>query len=145
MERFNYKFENDYFVISLIILLVLVFIKSILYLLSLTKFRNIIISDEKLEKFRNVVSDMTNISLTIISLFVLLLRKNNSFTIIFLAILFLFKMFLHFFIDYNLNKYTNLNQRSLDNIIVIHEYLSFLTNLFLFIISFYMLKVIFIK
>jgi hypothetical protein len=86
---------------------------------------------------------MTNISLTIISLFVLLLRKNNSLTIIFLAILFLFKMFLHFFINYNFNKYTNLNQRSLDNIIVIHEYLSFLTNLFLFIISFYMLKVIF--
>lgn len=144
MERFNYKFANDYFVISLIIVVTLAFMKSILYFLSLAKIRNIIISDEKLQKFRNLISDMTNISLTIISLFVLLLRKNNSFTIIFLAILFLFKMFLHFFINYNLNKYTNLNQRSVDNIIVIREYLNFLTNLFLFIISFYILKVIYL-
>ena len=141
MERL--RFKNDYFVVSLIILIVLIFLKAALYFMYLTNFHHIFFTVEQFEKFRNKLSDVTDIFLIIISLFVLFLRKNNSNLFIFLALLFLFKAFLHFFVNYKLYKYTNLNQSNIDKIKKFHEIESFITNTLLFFISFYMLNIIF--
>jgi hypothetical protein len=143
MERFRFKNDNVVFII--IILILLVFLKAVFYYISLTNFQHVLISNERFEKFRNRLSDILDILLLLISLFVLLLRKNNSIPIVVLAIIFLFKAFLHFFVNYRLYQYTSLNQSNIDNITKIHEKVSFVTNTLLFIITIYMLNIIFIN
>ena len=134
---------NDNLIIIMIILVVLIFLKALFYYISLIKFHHIFMSDEKFENFRNKLSDMTNIFLMLISLFVLMFRKNNTMLIIILAIIFLFKGFLHFFVNFNLYKYITLNQTDIDKLKKFYEIESFITNTMLFIASFYMLKIIF--
>ena len=143
MERF--RFKNDYFVVSLIILIVLIFLKAALYFMYLTNFHHIFFTVEQFEKFRNKLSDVTDIFLIIISLFVLFLRKDNTTLAIFLALLFLFKAFLHFFVNYRLYQYTSLNQSNIDKIKQFYEVEAFATNTLLFIITIYMLNIIFYK
>ena len=143
MERF--RFKNDYFVVSLIILIVLIFLKAALYFMYLTNFHHIFFTVEQFEKFRNKLSDVTDIFLIIISLFVLFLRKDNTTLAIFLALLFLFKAFLHFFVNYRLYQYTSLNQSNIDKIKQFYEVEAFATNTLLFIITIYMLNIIFIN
>ena len=145
MERFNFKYKNDIFVAFLIILLVLLFLKAVFYYMSITKFHNIFLTVEQFEKFRNRLSDITNIFITIIALFVLFLRKNNTNLAIFLALLFLLKTFLHFFVNYKLYQYTSLNQSNIDKINKFYQVESFVTNTILFISTFYMLVLIFIN
>jgi hypothetical protein len=136
-------YKNDFVVLALILVVILTFVKVILYYSSLTKIHSIIISDEKFEKFRHKISDIVDISFIIISLIILFFRKNNSITIIIIALLLLIKAAFHFIVYYKLYKYINLEQKHIDHIIIIHKYESFLTNTLLFIISFYMLKIIF--
>ena len=143
MERL--RFKNDYFVVSLIILIVLIFLKAALYFMYLTNFHHIFFTVEQFEKFRNKLSDVTDIFLIIISLFVLFLRKDNTTLAIFLALLFLFKAFLHFFVNYRLYQYTSLNQSNIDKIKQFYEVEAFATNTLLFIITIYMLNIIFIN
>ena len=145
MERFNFKYKNDIFVACLIILLVLLFLKAVFYYMSITKFPHIFLTVEQFEKFRGKLSDITNIFLTIIALFVLFLRKNNTNLAIFLALLFLLKTFLHFFVNYKLYQYTSLNQSNIDKINKFYQVESFVTNTILFISTFYMLVLIFIN
>ena len=145
MERFNFKYKNDIFVACLIILLVLLFLKAVFYYMSITKFPHIFLTVEQFEKFRGKLSDITNIFLTIIALFVLFLRKNNTNLAIFLALLFLLKSFLHFFVNYKLYQYTSLNQSNIDKINKFYQVESFVTNTILFISTFYMLVLIFIN
>ena len=111
----------------------------------LTNFHHIFFTVEQFEKFRNKLSDVTDIFLIIISLFVLFLRKDNTTLAIFLAIIFLFKAFLHFFVNYRLYQYTSLNQSNIDKLKQFYEVEAFATNTLLFIITFYMLNIIFIN
>ena len=143
MERL--KFNNDIVVISLIIMIVLLFLKALFYYIYLTNLHHIFFTVEQFEKFRNKLSDVLNIFLTIISLFVLFLRKDNTTLAIFLALLFLFKAFLHFFVNYRLYQYTSLNQSNIDKIKQFYEVEAFATNTLLFIITIYMLNIIFIN
>lgn len=143
MERLKLKHDNV--IIFMILLVILFLIKSVLYYISLTKFKHIIVSDEHFEKFRNVLSDFLDSLLLFVSLFILFLREDNSQLIIFLAIIFLFKSILHFISYYKLYKYMNLDQNEIDNIEKTHKIVSFVTNTMLFVISFYMLKIIFIN
>ena len=143
MERL--KFNNDIVVICLIILTVLLFLKALFYYIYLTNLHHIFFTVEQFEKFRNKLSDVLNIFLTIISLFVLFLRKDNTTLAIILAIIFLLKSFLHFFINYRLYQYTSLNQDNIDKIKQFYEVESFVTNTLLFIITIYMLNIIFIN
>jgi hypothetical protein len=136
---------NDNVIIVMIILVIMLFLKALFYYSHLTKFHNIFISDEDFEKFRNKLSDVLDIFLMIISLFVLFLRKNNSMLIIILAIIFLVKTILHFFVNYNLYKYTSLSESNIDKIQKFYNVESFITNTMLFIASFYMLNIIFIN
>ncbi len=143
MERL--KFNNDILVISLIILTVLLFLKAIFYYMYLTNLHHIFFTVEQFEKFRNKLSDVLNIFLIIISLFVLFLRKDNTTLAIILALVFLLKSFLHFFINYRLYQYTSLNQTNIDKLKQFYEVEAFATNTLLFIITFYMLNIIFIN
>jgi hypothetical protein len=143
MERL--KFNNDIVVISLIILTVLLFLKALFYYMYLTNLHHIFFTVEQFEKFRNKLSDVLNIFLIIISLFVLFLRKDNTTLAIILALVFLLKSFLHFFINYRLYQYTSLNQSNIDKLKQFYEVEAFATNTLLFIITFYMLNIIFIN
>jgi flagellar basal body-associated protein FliL len=143
MERL--RFTNDIVVVCLIILIILLFLKAVFYYMSITKIHHIFLSDENFEKFRNKLSDVLDIFLAIISLFVLFLRKDNSSLLIFLALVFLLKSFLHFFVNYKLYQYTSLNQSNIDKIAQFYQVESFVTNTFLFIATFYMLNIIFIN
>ena len=136
---------NDNVIIVMIILVIMLFLKALFYYSYLTKFHHIFISDEDFEKFRNKLSDVLDIFLMIISLFVLFLRKNNSTLIIILAIIFLVKSVLHFFVKYNLYKYTSLSESNIYKLKQFYEVESFITNTMLFIATFYMLNIIFIN
>lgn len=143
MERLI--FNNDIVVVCLIILIVLIFIKVVLYFMYLINFHHIFFTVEQFEKFRNKLSDIIDIFLIIISLFVLFLRKNNTTLAIILALVFLLKAFLHFFVNYRLYQYINLNQSNIDKLKQFYEVEAFITNTLLFIITFYMLNIIFIN
>ena len=143
MERL--KFNNDIVVICLIILTVLLFLKALFYYIYLTNLHHIFFTVEQFEKFRNKLSDVLNIFLTIISLFVLFLRKDNTTLAIILAIIFLLKSFLHFFINYRLYQYTSLNQSNIDKLKQFYEVEAFATNTLLFIVTIYILNVVFIN
>jgi hypothetical protein len=111
----------------------------------LINFHHIFFTVEQFEKFRNKLSDIIDIFLIIISLFVLFLRKNNTTLAIILALVFLLKAFLHFFVNYRLYQYINLNQSNIDKLKQFYEVEAFITNTLLFIITFYMLNIIFIN
>ena len=53
MERFNFKYKNDIFVASLIILLVLLFLKAVFYYMSITNFHNIFLNLNNLLMLKN--------------------------------------------------------------------------------------------
>ena len=145
MERFKFNYKNDIVVIFLIILIVLIFLKVVFYYMSITNLHHIFFTVEQFEKFRNKLSDVIDIFLIIISLFVLFLRKDNSMLIIILALVFLLKAFLHFFVNYRLYQYTSLNQSNIDKIKQFYKVESFVTNTILFIMTFYILVLIFIN
>jgi hypothetical protein len=143
MERL--RFDNDIVVVCLIILIVLLFLKAVFYYMSITNIHHIFFTVEQFEKFRNKLSDVLDIFLIIISLFVLFLRKNNTTLAIFLALVFLLKSFLHFFVNYKLYQYTSLNQSNIDKLKQFYQVEAFITNTLLFIITIYMLNIIFIN
>ena len=136
---------NDNIIIVLIVIIILIFLKAIFYYMKLTKFHHIFISDENFEKFRTILSSILDALLMITSLFILFFRKNNTMIILLLAIIFFLKGVLHFSEEYNLYKYTSLSQINIDAIKNFKHVYTFITNSMLFIGSFYMLKIIFIK
>ena len=143
MERL--KFNNDIVVISLIIMIVLLFLKALFYYIYLTNLHHIFFTVEQFEKFRNKLSDVLNIFLTIISLFVLFLRKDNTTLAIILALVFLLKSFLHFFVNYKFYQYTSLSQSNIDKLKQFYEVEAFATNTLLFIVTIYILNIVFIN
>ena len=144
MERFDFNYTNDTFIASLIILTILLFIKTVLYFMYLTNFHHIFFTVEQFEQFRYKLSATLNIFIGIISLLVLFLRKDNTALAIFLALIFLLKSFLHFFVNYKFYQYTNLSQSNIDKLKQFYEVEAFATNTLLFIVTIYMLKIIFI-
>jgi hypothetical protein len=145
MERFEFNYTNDSFITALIILTILLFIKTILYYIYLTDIHHIFFTVEQFEKFRHKLSDTLNIFIGIISLLVLFLRKDNTTLAIILALVFLLKAFLHFFINYKFYQYTSLSQSNIDKLKQFYEVEAFATNTLLFIITIYMLNIIFIN
>ena len=143
MERF--RLNNDNVIIVMIILTILVLLKAAFYFMSITNFKHIFISDENFEKFRNILTDIVDVFLMLIAFFILFLRKNNTIFATFLAILILFKGFVRFFIDFELYKYTNLSDNTVNNIKKYKKSSVFMTNIVLFIVTIYIIKTIFIK
>ena len=52
-SRYNLKFKHDSVVLIMIILILLIFLKAILYFISLINYKHPLISNEHFEKFRN--------------------------------------------------------------------------------------------
>ena len=141
MDRF--KFNNDNVLIIMIILIILLFFKVILYFISLSKFNNILISDENFEKFRKILTNFLDFLLVLMSLFILFLRKNNSIISLILAIIIIFKTGVRLFVEYQLYKYTNLNNNTINYIKKYETHSVFVSNVVLFIITLYIIKKIF--
>ena len=141
MDRF--KFNNDNVLIIMIILIILLFFKVILYFISLTKFNNILISDENFEKFRKILTNFLDFLLVLMSLFILFLRKNNSIISVILAIIIIFKTGVRLFVEYQLYKYTNLNNNTINYIKKYETHSVFVSNVVLFIVTLYIIKKIF--
>ena len=100
---------------------------------------------EQFEKFRYKLSDVLNSFIGIISLLVLFLRKDNTTLAIILALVFLLKAFLHFFINYKFYQYTSLSQSNIDKLKQFYEVEAFATNTLLFIVTIYILNIVFIN
>ena len=143
MERL--KFNNDIVVISLIIMIVLLFLKALFYYIYLTNLHHIFFTVEQFEKFRYKLSDLLNSFIGIISLLVLFLRKDNTTLAIILALVFLLKSFLHFFVNYKFYQYTSLSQSNIDKLKQFYEVEAFATNTLLFIVTIYILNIVFIN
>ena len=143
MERF--RFKNDYFVVSLIILTILLFLKTVLYYMYLTNVHQIFFTVEQFEQFRYKLSATLNIFVGIISLLVLFLRKDKTTLAIILALVFLLKSFLHFFVNYKFYQYTSLSQSNIDKLKQFYEVEAFATNTLLFIVTIYILNIVFIS
>jgi hypothetical protein len=144
MERFEFNYTNDSFIAALIILTILLFIKTVLYFMYLTNFHHIFFTVEHFEQFRYKLSATLNIFIGFISLLVLFLRKDNTTLAIILALTFLLKSFLHFFVNYKFYQYTSLSQSNINKLKQFYEVEAFVTNTLLFVVTIYMLKVIFI-
>jgi len=141
MERFT--FNNDNVLIILIILVLLVFLKVILYFISLAKFKNNLIGNENFEKFRNILTNFVDFLFVLIALFIMFLRKNNSVFAVILAIIIIFKAILRLFVEYQLYKYTNLNDNIIKYIKSYEPHSVFVSNIVLFIVTVYIIKKIF--
>ena len=137
------KFKHDSVVLIMIILILLIFLKAILYFISLINYKHPLISNEHFEKFRNMLNTFLDIVLILISLVILFLRKNNSLLAIFLAIIILFKAFLDLFLSYDFYKYSNLSDNAIKNLNNYKIRSVFISNIVLFIATIYMLKIIF--
>ena len=111
----------------------------------LTDIHHIFFSVEQFEQFRYKLSATLNIFVGIISLFVLFLRKDNTALAIILALTFLLKAFLHFFVNYKFYQYTGLSQSNIDKLKQFYEVEAFATNTLLFIVTIYILNVVFIS
>jgi hypothetical protein len=121
----------------------LVFFKVILYFISLTNFKHILISDENFEKFRNILTNCLDFLLVLIALFIMFLRKNNSNFAVILAIIIIFKASVRSFIDFGFYKYTNLSDNTINYIKEYKSYSVFVTNVVLFLVTVYSIKKIF--
>ena len=145
MERFDFNYTNDSFIAALIILTILLFLKTVLYYMYLTNVHQIFFTVEQFEQFRYKLSATLNIFVGIISLLVLFLRKNNPALAIILALVFLLKAFLHFFVNYKFYQYTGLSQSNIDKLKQFYEVEAFATNTLLFIVTIYILNIVFIS
>ena len=144
MERFDFNYTNDSFITALIILTILLFLKTVLYYMYLIDIHHIFFTVEQFEKFRYKLSDVLNSFIGIISLLVLFLRKDNTTLAIILALVFLLKSFLHFFVNYKFYQYTGLSQSNIDKLKQFYEVEAFATNTLLFIVTIYILNIVFI-
>ena len=111
----------------------------------LTNVHQIFFTVEQFEQFRYKLSATLNIFVGIISLLVLFLRKNNTALAIILALVFLLKSFLHFFVNYKFYQYTSLSQSNIDKLKQFYEVEAFATNTLLFIVTIYILNIVFIN
>ena len=96
------QFNNDNVIILMIILVILIIFKPVLYFFSITNSNNPLIKDETFEKFRVIYTYILDIILTIIAIYILFFRKNNSVITLILATIVIFKTFITFFVEFKL-------------------------------------------
>jgi len=135
---------SDNIIITMITFLILVLIKGFL---SIIKFLNVdkmfFTKYETYLYYKEIIDTIINTILFLFAFFILFFRKDNSILIIILAILFLLKGVFQYLIDLKLYTYTNLSNTTIDKLKKVKHPVSFITNVVLFIASFYMLNIIF--
>ena len=137
------QFNNDNVIILMIILVILIIFKPVLYFFSITNSNNPLIKDETFEKFRVIYTYILDIILTIIAIYILFFRKNNSVITLILATIVIFKTFITFFVEFKLFKYVNLSNNTIENIKAYQKNSVYVTNMFLFWVTIYILTKIF--
>ena len=135
---------SDNTIIAMITFIILVLIKGFLSIIKLLNIDKMFFTKyETYLYYKEIIDTIINTIVFIISLFILFFRKDNSILIIILAILFLLKAFFQYLIDLELHEYTNLSNTTIDTLKKVKYPVSFITNISLFIASFYMLNIIF--
>jgi len=137
------QFNNDNVIILMIILVILIIFKPVLYFFSITNSNNPLIKDETFEKFRVIYTYILDIILTIIAIYILFFRKNNSVITLILATIVIFKTFITFFVEFKLYKNVNLSNNTIENIKAYQKNSVYVTNMFLFWVTIYILTKIF--
>jgi hypothetical protein len=137
------QFNNDNVIILMIILVILIIFKPVLYFFSITNSNNPLINDETFEKFRVIYTYILDIILTIIAIYILFFRKNNSVITLILATIVIFKTFITFFVEFKLYKNVNLSNNTIENIKAYQKNSVYVTNMFLFWVTIYILTKIF--
>jgi hypothetical protein len=127
----------------MIILVILIIFKPVLYFFSITNSNNPLIKDETFEKFRVIYTYILDIILTIIAIYILFFRKNNSVITLILATIVIFKTFITFFVEFKLYKNVNLSNNTIENIKAYQKNSVYVTNMFLFWVTIYILTKIF--
>jgi hypothetical protein len=127
----------------MIILVILIIFKPVLYFFSITNSNNPLIKDETFEKFRVIYTYILDIILTIIAIYILFFRKNNSVITLILATIVIFKTFITFFVEFKLYKNVNLSNNTIENIKAYQKNSVYVTNTFLFLVTIYILTKIF--
>jgi hypothetical protein len=127
----------------MIILVILIIFKPVLYFFSITNSNNPLINDETFEKFRVIYTYILDIILTIIAIYILFFRKNNSVITLILATIVIFKTFITFFVEFKLYKNVNLSNNTIENIKAYQKNSVYVTNMFLFWVTIYILTKIF--
>ena len=137
------QFNNDNVIILMIILVILIIFKPVLYFFSITNSNNPLIKDETFEKFRVIYTYILDIILTIIAIYILFFRKNNSVITLILATIVIFKTFITFFVELKLYKNINLSNNMIENIKAYQKRSVYVSNAFLFFVAIYILTKIF--
>ena len=114
-----------------------------MYFFSITNSNNPLINDETFEKFRVIYTYILDIILTIIAIYILFFRKNNSVITLILATIVIFKTFITFFVEFKLYKNVNLSNNTIENIKAYQKNSVYVTNMFLFWVTIYILTKIF--
>ena len=137
------QFNNDNVIILMIILVILIIFKPVLYFFSITNSNNPLINDETFEKFRVIYTYILDIIITFIATYILFFRKNNSVITLILATIVIFKTFITFFVEFKLYKNVNLSNNTIENIKAYQKNSVYVTNMFLFWVTIYILTKIF--
>ena len=137
------QFNSDNVIIIMIILVVLILFKPLLYFFSIINSKNNLINQETFEKFSLIYTYILDVILTFIALYILLFRKNNSVITLFLATVAIFKTIVTFSVDFTLYKYVNLSNNTIENIKAYQKNSVYVTNMFLFWVTIYILTKIF--
>ena len=137
------QFNNDNVIILMIILVILIIFKPVLYFFSITNSNNPLIKDETFEKFRLIYTYILDIIITFIAVYILFFRKNNSIITLILATIVIFKTFITFFVELKLYKNINLSNNMIENIKAYQKNSVYVTNMFLFWVTIYILTKIF--
>ena len=137
------QFNNDNVIILMIILVILIIFKPVLYFFSITNSNNPLIKDETFEKFRLIYTYILDIIITFIAVYILFFRKNNSIITLILATIVIFKTFITFFVEFKLYKNVNLSNNTIENIKAYQKNSVYVTNMFLFWVTIYILTKIF--
>ncbi len=137
------QFNNDNVIILMIILVILIIFKPVLYFFSITNSNNPLIKDETFEKIRVIYTYILDIILTIIAIYILFFRKNNSVITLILATIVIFKTFITFFVEFELYKYLNLSNNTIKNIKAYQNNSVYVSNIVLFFVASYILTKIF--
>lgn len=139
------QFNDDKLIIIMIILVVLIIFKPLLYFFSIINSKNNLINQETFEKFSLIYTYILDIIITFIAVFILFFRKNNSFFTIILAIIVIFKTFITFSVDFALYEYVNLSNDTIKKLKAYKNHSVFTSNVFLFLVTAYILTKIFYK
>ena len=139
------QLNSDNVITIMIILVVLIVFKPLLYFFSIINSKNNLINQETFEKFSLIYTYILDVIVTFIAVYILFFRKNSSIITIILATVAIFKSIVTFSVDFELYKYVNLSNDTINSIQNYKNRSVLTSNIFLFFVAGYILTKIFYK